>query len=247
MCDLKALVKFMGIYACNHPKAKWRCPWCLVQNSQLADFGIQRWPLQRKDWDTINRGGLKRAKENFARNNAGIIGTPTFEFAMDHVLPCRLHFLMAVTRKLYELLMTETFDNPALEEAFLGILASLKLKLVKETSDEGKKRTFLERVKKSRFGRPEYLRIIELYQDLIAVLERGANTETQQAKVEKTKVVWQQYHRLISVAVQPKVNITEKQWLQEALPFGNAFIARYAKQDVTTYIHIFRLSHWLLP
>jgi hypothetical protein len=97
----------------------------------------------------------------------------------------------------------------------------------------------MERVKLSRFGRPEYLRIIEHHGRFISILESGATTEAQQKKVAKTKETWQLFHKLISLAVQPKVSITEKQWLEEAKPFGKAFTARYTKQEVTTYIHLF--------
>lgn len=244
VCDLKALVKLLGLYNCFHPKAYWKCPWCSVCIHNLADFGIKEWPLRTKEeWDKLateaERRATKSAKDTFARNNKGIMGTPLFDFAMDHIIPCMLHCLMGVTRKLFELLAAEAHNNPTVEEEFLAILASLKISLIHSTSSEGKKRTFSDRVKGSRLGRPEQLRIIENHQQFIAVLERGARTQTQQAKVAKTKKVWELYHKLLSLAVQPEVVITKQQWLAEAIPFGRTFIARYTKSEVTPYIHIF--------
>jgi len=58
----------------------------------------------------------------------------------------------------------------------------------------------MERVKLSRFGRPEYLRIIEHHGRFISILESGATTEAQQKKVAKTKETWQLFHKLISLA-----------------------------------------------
>jgi len=57
----------------------------------------------------------------------------------------------------------------------------------------------MERVKLSRFGRPEYLRIIEHHGRFISILESGATTEAQQKKVAKTKETWQLFHKLISL------------------------------------------------
>lgn len=135
VCDLKALVKLLGLYNCFHPKAY--CPWCSVCIDNLADFGIEDWPLRTKEeWDKLateaERRAMKSAKDTFARNK-GIMGTPLFDFAMDHIIPCMLHCLMGITRKLFELLAAEAHNNPTVEEEFLAILASLKISLIQKT------------------------------------------------------------------------------------------------------------------
>ena len=43
VCDLAALVDVLGMNCVYHPKARYKCPWCLVQLLQLHDMSKKRW------------------------------------------------------------------------------------------------------------------------------------------------------------------------------------------------------------
>jgi len=52
VCDMKALTRVLNLYTCYHPKATWKCPWCLVHKDKLHNFDLDEWPLRKKeDWD----------------------------------------------------------------------------------------------------------------------------------------------------------------------------------------------------
>ncbi|KAL6069211.1 hypothetical protein QOT17_007748 [Balamuthia mandrillaris] len=246
VCDLKALVTMLGLYCCYHPKSHWKCPWCLVSAITIHDFGIAQWPLrdEKEMMELAERAAkfpTEGGKEAFARENYGITGKPVLPFGLDHIIPCMLHCLMGITNKLFELLVEETYENKNMAAKYLLILEEINIKLIPETSSgkTKKKRTLLERVEKSCFGRPQHQAIIEHHQRFLMVLQEGARTPQQQKKVAEVIKVWTSYHKLISLAVHDKVNITQEEWLAEAREFGHAFTAHYDNSEVTPYIHIF--------
>jgi hypothetical protein len=109
---------------------------------------------------------------------------------------------MGVTKKLMQLLAEETQGNPLLAEALEKVFKKCNIKLIVEIAKEtGKKRNFIERVKKSRMTRPDYLHIAEHYQEFLAPLKEMVISESQQEKVAKIEKVWCTYYRLLTLAV----------------------------------------------
>lgn len=57
VCDLKALVKLLGLYNVFHPRSIWKCPWCLVHRNLLGDFtdNCCCWPWRDpEEWDRVS-------------------------------------------------------------------------------------------------------------------------------------------------------------------------------------------------
>jgi len=46
VCDLKCLIEVLGLYDVFHPKAKWKCPWCNVSDSNVHHFGRNSWEFR---------------------------------------------------------------------------------------------------------------------------------------------------------------------------------------------------------
>lgn len=123
VCDMKALINLMGVYTVYHPKAWWKCLWCHVCEKDIGDFSIPCWPFRnRQRWkeiiEEIKQLSEATAKAN-GRRNGGVIGEPVFDFDLEHIIPCMLHCIMAVIKKLLRLTANE---------------AGLNLKLVNDCS-----------------------------------------------------------------------------------------------------------------
>lgn len=50
VCDLAALVDVLGLNSVYHPKARYKCPWCLVTLLELHDMTKKSW-----DWRDIKK------------------------------------------------------------------------------------------------------------------------------------------------------------------------------------------------
>ncbi|KAL6050170.1 hypothetical protein QOT17_006359 [Balamuthia mandrillaris] len=145
VCDLKVLVTLLGLYNCYHPKCYWKCPWCLASENTIYDFMVKEWPLQ--DETTMKRLAKEATeipteggKETFARYNYGITGQSVLPFSLDHIIPYMLHCLMGVTRKLFELLVEEAYENEEIGKRYLTILEEINIKLIPEESSSKKKK-----------------------------------------------------------------------------------------------------------
>jgi hypothetical protein len=77
---------------------------------------------------------------------------PLFNFEFDHIIPCSLHFLMAITKLLVKKLAMHTTTK----------------------SKEGKpEMSFAEQIKSAKFKAPEYIHIIEHHELIIQALKNG--------------------------------------------------------------------------
>jgi hypothetical protein len=189
-----ALVKILGLYNTFHPKSKWKCPWCLVHVDNIWNFDIKNWPLRnqaemQKLWEEVEQKHTEYAKRKFAGKFYGILAKPLFNFVMDHVVPCMMHCQMGITKKLTQLLAEETIENPDLAEKWEIVFENIGIKLIsKSTKEKGRERTFIERIKKSRFNRTDYLHIIENYQRFLAPLkEKATSVNSKKKKWKKLK------------------------------------------------------------
>ena len=77
VCGLAALVDVMGLNAVFHPKARYKCPWCLVQLLQLHDMTKKSWA-----WRDINKmveiaksnaRKTEKSRRSQAGSNEGIV------------------------------------------------------------------------------------------------------------------------------------------------------------------------------
>ncbi|KAL6070879.1 unconventional myosin-VIIb-like [Balamuthia mandrillaris] len=234
VCDMAALVHLLGLYSCYHPNSKWKCPWCCVDKHSIANFAIECWPLRNeaemwRDGEQAEKCESKSGKDRFAQKHFGVQNKPLINILLDHIIPCMLHCFMGVMHKLLELLMEQAPNDSPLAEGFEKCFETLKMKLPKETKKKKKVKTLEQRVKKARFGRSDYLRILEQ-----RALSVGDGTRTQQ-----TEEIWELFAKLYTLAAQPQVIITEEEWLKMAREFGFMFSKRYGEEEVTPYIHVF--------
>ena len=160
-----------------------------------------------------------------------------FSFNRAHIIPCNLHCVMAITRKLFELLAREIEGHPTLEEEFVKALleeCQIKIKSAQKTKPE----TLFTRIQHSRLNRTAYLRLLEKYSVFMNLLRRYAGDKEQQNKIEAITPVWYGFAALVSVLTQPEVQITEHEWCIQARTWGINFTKCYCEEDVTPYMHV---------
>jgi hypothetical protein len=77
VCDLVALCQLLGLTAVYHPKAFWKCAWCLVTKDSITDFTHESWPLRDFLSKEARAMGEKASKskspKTFARKHDGIM------------------------------------------------------------------------------------------------------------------------------------------------------------------------------
>lgn len=77
VCDLSALCKILGLTAVYHPKAHWKCAWCLVTKDEIYNFNQETWSFRDfKSKETKEKGEHAQRLKNpkaYARNNEGIM------------------------------------------------------------------------------------------------------------------------------------------------------------------------------
>lgn len=126
-CDLKALIKILGLKTIFHMASIWKCPYCAVTKlyvcnlsmvkgsniwrgrtcRQLDKFKIHDWPMHKEE---IRVDRYKRLKERNSRrvDMYGIIAEPIVQLPLLNIIPCNLHCIMAILRKLVRSLYTHT-------------------------------------------------------------------------------------------------------------------------------------------
>lgn len=228
VCDMACLVEVLGLYNCFCPQSHWKCAWCLISKLDLFNFDIETWPL--RDLQEMQKRGAeadsKRSestRNSFARVNYGIRGSPLFKITLDHIVPCMLHCFMAVMRKLLELLIEEAHHRPELQAALEDVFDSLHLRLPPKKAKGGKIRSLLLRVQKARFGRPDFLRILNARQRFLDCISRAATTPQLQEKFNKTLGLWNTFAKLTEMYTNEEIRITESEWKDLARPFGKRY------------------------
>ncbi len=58
-------------------------------------------------------------------------------------------------------------------------------------------------------------------------------------KLSRSKLVWERFYPLACLSTQAHINISEEEWKAQGRSLGQAFVAAYTQEDVTTYLHIF--------
>lgn len=110
-------------------------------------------------------------RKTHAARHHGVQSTRILPFPRTHVIPCFLHCLSAIVRKLFKLLIRDTSLSEKIARRWEEILATRKVKLVIRTEE---RKTFEDRVKNSRWGRPEWLAILQYHHELIDVMQAYA-------------------------------------------------------------------------
>lgn len=181
----------------------------------------------------------KSGKKSYARVNQGIMGAPIFTFKLDHIIPCNLHCGMGIIRKLLALLVSLIGGkNQQIDSKIEAVFAEIKLTLFKPK--EGEQMAMDKRVKKSKFNRPELLRILKNKEKFLQVLLDSAGDNREMIDfATRVQLVWESFHKLYSLAVQPKVAITQREWQTMARDLGRQWVSAFGESEVTTYLHIF--------
>ena len=162
VCDMAALVTLQGLYQVYHPSSIYKCPWCKVTADKLHMWELD-WPLrdlkEMMETGSQTEGFSESKRKEWAKNHEGMRDKPLIEIDLQHTIPCNLHVFMAIMRKLVELLAEETAHNTELAEEWECVMKTLKITLPAK-NNTGKK-TFIQRIKKARIGRPDYLHILK--------------------------------------------------------------------------------------
>jgi hypothetical protein len=144
VCDMKCLVRILGLYDVFHPKSHWKCAWCHVDATNIADFSKPAWPL-RDIKKMVQQGkpmnGKSEAQQKtFARTHHGITCEPILAFLLEQIVPCFLHITMGITRALLNRLGEQADDKKALADELVERLESstIGLSLVPESKGDGK-------------------------------------------------------------------------------------------------------------
>jgi hypothetical protein len=173
--DLKCLAVLAGMVA-FYGKAKYCCFWCRLTRDRRGALDLSRNEVKLKTahwiqgtWETIEHLALS-TRETKASENEGMKEKPLINIPPEQVVPCMLHLVMGVVRRLLAKTANLINDNPILTELMVERFALLHLHL-----NPNKKLDFKQRVKKSRFTRTEYLRILENHPVILKDLLDAAN------------------------------------------------------------------------
>lgn len=125
---MKCLVKILGLYDVFHPKAHWKCAWCHVDATTIADFSKTSWPLRDiqkmvKLGQTM-KGKTEAQQKAFASSHHGIKCEPVLAFVLQQVIPCFLHITMGLTRALLKRLGEDADSNAPLAAEYVRRLES---------------------------------------------------------------------------------------------------------------------------
>lgn len=95
--------------------------------------------------------------------------------------------MMAITKKLLDLLIQDADEIPQLATEFrvqlekIGLTLPSKMKIKKNGKEETL--TLEKQIKKARFQRPEYLKILDNRESLLKALDAGFMSQTEKEKV----------------------------------------------------------------
>src|SRR5690606_31942451 len=113
-----------------------KCVWCKTDKTNIGDFKIPNWKM--RDLDEMMKIGERAARANdkktFSKRHSGIVNRPIFCIPISHIVPCGLHLLMAIIRRLLALLVQEAENNLDLAKQ-VCVLIEEHVKLVPEKTE----------------------------------------------------------------------------------------------------------------
>ncbi|KAL6066434.1 hypothetical protein QOT17_009620 [Balamuthia mandrillaris] len=276
--DLKTLVVLTGKNEFYRTNTCYRCFWCNMTKDELESQVNARGEVEFlseektkfhtleeiiNDWQTISHLAPSTRKSQASQHN-GQVEEPILLFASKQVIPCLLHLVMAVCRKLLNKTLELVWIDP--KGLLVKLLAQRLEKMGIYLVESKKAGNFSQRVKKSRFNRREFLIVLEYAEEWLAELDADVDQsveetteQTEEKRKEKEREVafkdhlqrvrgvWKEFRRVCALAMQEKLRITEQEWKREARQFLLAYLNTWTVGDITTYIHIFvdHLGYWL--
>jgi hypothetical protein len=184
-------------------------------------------PVFKVTWKTS-----EAAWEKFATENWGIRGKWLLRLPMELFMPCMMHTMMVITKKLFSLLALESRGKKSISVQWEELLHNeCGIDMV-----EGAK-TFYDWWEKTSINRPQALAILSNAERFINILQECSPKRP--AWVEQISIMWRRYYNLTTLLTQASVNVREETWREEARRWGRLVVHLYGKEEVTPYIHIF--------
>jgi hypothetical protein len=165
-------VQVLGLYATYHPKSKWKCPFCNVCCETIHDFSKPSWPMRTEEEVNADEQDIpttKSGQKRHAKQHHGVQSRRILPFPRKNIIPCFLHCLSAIVKKLFKLLLRDTQLNDTVIAEWEVHLVDLGISLQPD-----KMQRFDVRVKNSRWGRPAWLAILQHHHRFINTLKTHA-------------------------------------------------------------------------
>jgi len=168
-------MQLLGLYNVYHPRSHWKCPYCKVCHDDIHDFSDQRtWPMRTEEEVEADEKDIPQSisgQKKHARVHHSIHSTQILPFPRTHIIPCFLHCLSGIIQKLFKLLLCDTSLAPVeVWNDWETPSKTLKIKIAPDS--DGK--TFAERVGAARWGRPEWLHVLQHHKKFIKVVQDHA-------------------------------------------------------------------------
>jgi hypothetical protein len=112
-------------------------------------------------------------RKKHAGTHHGVQGRRILPFPRTHIIPCFLHCLSAIVKKLFKLLQRDLYLSTEVMLAWERIFATRRIKL--STNPE---KTLFERISDARWGRPEWLAVLQYHTDFINAMKENAGYNT---------------------------------------------------------------------
>ncbi|PRP82706.1 hypothetical protein PROFUN_09968 [Planoprotostelium fungivorum] len=191
--DMKALCSIMGLYSCYNHGTKWGCPWCLVTSEKIGDFTHEKWDFRDIDqmvkagkelevqgvhtktesirerirWDCVEKRSMIKSSHLAIENSCSSCGS-----SVRH--PRYTAYIYGHHSPSHEdpdplgCSLRNAQDREEVSEQLIECLEGHRMDLkIYKPKDSEKGMTFSERLKKSRFNRVLYLKILSNYKLLL--------------------------------------------------------------------------------
>ena len=178
---------------------------------------------------------LSKRKDSTNRNSSpthlGQRAEPLFDIPVSNIIPCNLHTTMSQMKSLRNglYLYVENSDTALAHLEVTYKELGIKVPTVGETT--------LDRLKKTRFSRPNAVKLLVHQDSILKCLEF---TNLNQEIKDLIKLVWKQALVLLTIAssAHPNSLITEEAWMVCAKEYATNFMKCFAVQ-VSSYMHCF--------
>lgn len=189
----------------------------------------------RKTWLAIADSSISTRKRS-ANKRDGLYAEPLFALPLTQIIPCNLHLTMSLVKMLRKHLVLNIRGFPEAAAELEKALKEIKIKVYKP-KDSQKSMSLEERLKKTRFSRPNSLNLLKKYDIVLRCLDTLPENYAEFAK--NTRLMWEQALVLLAWASDPEAHIDEKTWIHCAKQFAGWFVDMTHKKKVTSYLHCF--------